>query len=235
MRVAIMQPYIFPYIGYFQLIHAVDTFVFYDDVDFIKRGWINRNRLLVNGEDHLFTIPCVKASQNRPINRIKVHKKGKWKRKLLATIKHNYTKALYFDQVFPIIKKILDQPPDYIGDLAIKSVEIIWEYLNMRDQKKWVKSSELSVSGELGKADRLIEITLRTGGTTYINAPGGKKLYDKSYFKDKGVSLNFIDNTFPPYQQFSSTFIPGLSIIDILMHNSIQEIQNNQISSYTLS
>ena len=231
-KVAIMQPYIFPYLGYFQLINAVDSFVFYDDVNFIKKGWVNRNRVLINESDKLFTIPCLKASQNKLINEIKVDYNKEYK-KLLKTIEQAYKKAPYFDVTFPIILRILNQEEELLSDKIIKSTILLCEYLDIRKTTFYKSSHDFSESIGVDKADRLIEITKSLNSQHYINPIGGQKLYSKEYFNDREVKLNFIKCDLPVYQQFSNDFIPGLSIIDVLMFNDVKSVKG-MLKQYTL-
>ena len=131
-RIAIMQPYIFPYIGYFQLVYATDVFVFYDDVNFINRGWINRNRILLNGKEQLFTIPCKDASQNKLIKDIEVLHDPKSMQKTLATIQAAYKKAPFFADVYPLMENIFGvQYEISISQLAIDSVISVCDYLGV--------------------------------------------------------------------------------------------------------
>lgn len=224
MRIAIMQPYIFPYIGYFQMVDAVETFVFYDDVHFIKKGWINKNRILLNGEDYTFTIPCVKISQNKLIAETEVASEGAEWSKLLKQIETSYRKAPHFKSVFPLIEKVLTPPCGSIADLAIRSVEDICSYLQM--ERKFVRSSVVSPHTKgIEKADRLIQITLEQGYTNYVNAPGGRAIYTPDYFAEKGVALYFIQpHSSIEYPQINSkNFVPWLSIIDVIMNCSVEE------------
>ena len=132
MSIAIMQPYIFPYLGYFQLINAVDDFVFYDDVHFIKRGWINRNQILVNGNEFLFSVPLIKASQNKLINEIEVKLDEKWLVQFYLTLEQNYVHAPYFKETFQLIKGVFSSEFITISDLAIASVKLVTEYLGLK-------------------------------------------------------------------------------------------------------
>ena len=225
MKLAIMQPYIFPYIGYFQLINTVDKFVFYDDVNYIKRGWINRNKLLINQEEKLFTIPVLKASQNKLINEIEIEIDEKWLQKFNTTLEQNYKKAPFFDSTYQLIQDIFSTNHKSIADLAIDSIIKISNHLELTTV--FEKSSfNYSDSKGLEKANRLINITKKNEATTYINPAGGKELYDKAYFKTAGVELLFIQNEITEYDQKIADFIGGLSIIDVLMFNSKKEIQN---------
>lgn len=227
-----MQPYIFPYLGYFQLIHATDTFVFYDDVNFIKRGWINRNRILVNGGNQLFTVPLKKASQNRLINEIELAIDAVWLKQFYKTIEHNYKKAPYFEQTYELIKSIFQEPHKNISELAIHSVITICDYLEMN--KNFVISSEKyhETKGQ-EKSERLINITKACNGTEYINPKGGKALYDKTVFESAGLALKFLESKPVEYLQFKNKFVPNLSIIDVLMFNSPEEI-NVMLKQYEL-
>lgn len=221
--IAIMQPYVFPYIGYFQLIDAVNTFVFYDDVHFIKKGWIHRNRVLMDGNDYFFTIPLQKASQNKRINEIKVLETEAWLENWYRTLYQCYAKAPNYITVMELIRHIMDGSYETISELAIKSVKNISSYIGLST------SFEVSSEGYPGtrgmeKADRLIAISKQSGKTIYINPMGGKELYEKSYFKEQGITLLFIENELVPYSQFKKGFVGGLSILDVLMFNSPKEI-----------
>ncbi len=232
MKIAIMQPYFFPYIGYFQLIHAVDKFVFYDDVNYIKGGWINRNNILVNNEKKFFTLSLVGASSFRLINEIKVD--NRFINKLLKTIKQAYTKAPYFDSVYPVIEKVFlsINEDSLISEVSALSVVNVSKYLGI---KTVFEFSSMTYSGSRGmdKAGRLIQICKDNNANEYINLSGGKKLYTKEYFIDKKINLQFIESKDIVYKQFKNEFIPWLSIIDVLMFNSVADI-NKMLGSYEL-
>jgi hypothetical protein len=222
-KIAIMQPYIFPYVGYFQMIAAVDLFVFYDDVNFIKKGWIHRNRILMNDRDLLFTIPCENVSQNKRINETKIAPEPTEIKKLLATIEMSYKKAPYYSQVMPLVKLALANPPAYIHELAINSVKIFAEYIGLQCQ---FKSSSGSYDNEdLKKADRLVDICRQEKIVDYINAVGGQEIYTKEYFHDRGIKLSFIKSKPVTYKQFGDNFVPWLSIIDVAMFNDVPAIR----------
>jgi len=231
-KIAIMQPYIFPYLGYFQLIEAVNTFVFYDDVNFIKRGWINRNRILLGGKEHMFTVPLIKASQNKLINETKVQKNSNWIAPFLTTLKQAYHKAAYYDDTMALVESIVNAPHVTIADLAINSVIKISDHIKLTRIFELSSIQYFDTKGE-SKADRLISITLKNGCNHYINPAGGIELYDKAYFLDKGVKLSFIENELVPYSQFNYDTFLGLSIIDILMFNSTEKIRE-MLKNYKL-
>lgn len=225
MSVAIMQPYIFPYLGYFQLVNAVDDFVFYDDVNFIKQGWINRNNILINNSKTLFTIPLKKASSFTEIKDTELHPQlfNKWKRKFLKSISQAYAKAPYFNEVYALVENVL-KSDGTIAELAGNSVIKTFEYLNIKKKFYW-SSKHFDQSKSLNRADRLIEICKNLKTDSYVNVKAGIELYDKSYFLEKGINLNFIENKLNEYPQLGYDFIPGLSIIDVLMFNTLEEVK----------
>ncbi len=233
MSIAIMQPYIFPYIGYFQLVYASKTFVFYDDVNFINRGWINRNRILLNGKDHVFTVSCKDASQNKLIKDIEVLNDAKALQKTVTTIATAYKKAPHFQAVMPIIEQVLQFREGLtIADMAIESVTAICNYLNV--ERVFKASSREYNNQELKKADRLIDICHVEGIEHYINAPGGKEIYTKEYFQEQRVKLDFLMSEKQEYAQFKNEFVPWLSIIDIVMFVDKKAILEHILPAYHL-
>lgn len=222
-RVAVMQPYVFPYLGYFQLIRAVDEFIFFDDVNFIKRGWINRNRIKgSDGSDQRFTIPLKDASQNRMIKEIQVNLDDRSRGKLLKSIDLAYRKAPNHGPVLSLINDVFNAPHESIADLAIVSVRMVHEYLGL--QQSFHRSSLLDPDKEVDGPLRVLDLSLKLGATQYINAPGGRDLYDSEDFAAKGVKLSFIESELPTYPQGRGEFIPGLSIIDVLMYNPLESV-----------
>ncbi len=224
-----MQPYVFPYLGYFQLINAVDTFVFYDDVNFIKRGWINRNKILCNNKDLLFTIPLAKASQNKIIKDVEILIDEYWISNFLKTLDQNYKKAPYFKETFQLVSSVFKLEYNSISELAIASIILISRYLEININFEVSSRKYFSTQGQ-EKSERLINIAKESGCENYINPIGGLELYNKTAFKKKGINLHFIKNELKPYKQFNNEFVNGLSIIDVLMFNSkieIKELINN--------
>jgi len=228
MRVAIMQPYLFPYIGYWQLLDAVDTFVIYDDVNFKKKSYINRNLMLVNGVSYQFTLELVKASQNKLINEIEI---GGNREKLLRTIEMSYRKSPYFTSVFPVLSESLGNSENnlarYIGD-SLKSVS---GYLDM--DVTFIYSSDICKNTNLSGQDRIIEIIKKMDANNYVNAIGGRSLYDADTFEKENISLHFVLSEITEYDQFGIKFVPNLSIIDVMMFNSIGGIKK-MLTRYVL-
>ncbi|WP_026997761.1 WbqC family protein [Flectobacillus major] len=224
MKLAIMQPYIFPYIGYFQLINAVDKFVIYDDVNFINRGWINRNRILVNGKDSLFTIPLKEASQNKLINEIEVNWDSNWKNKWLKTLEQSYKKAPYFEAILPLIQATLASEKLIFSEIIVENLQLICTYLGIGTQI--VPSSSIYQNTQLKAQERILDICLQEQANHYINPIGGMELYNKEVFAEKQIQLNFIKTQAIQYPQFKNEFVPWLSILDVLMFNSVEDIKS---------
>jgi hypothetical protein len=217
-RLSIMQPYVFPYIGYFHLIESTDEVVFYDDVNYIRRGWINRNRILVNNSDFL-------SSQNKLISEVKPLRDSQYKSKLLSQLKYSYSKAPYYKDVIKLIEKVMTENYSSIADLAINSIISVYRYLDK--DIIWTKSSiSFPETKGIDKADRLIQITKKKGYKNYVNSAGGKNIYDKNYFTKNGVKLQFIKSNSIEYRQFNNDFVPWLSIIDILMFNDKKSVED---------
>lgn len=230
MKLSIMQPYLLPYIGYFQLIKATDKFVVYDDVNFINKGWINRNNILVSGKAHLFTVPLTNASQNKLIHEVGISSEP-WQKKLLRTIQQSYQKAPFYPAVFPILEKIITYPAQNISELASYSLVEILSYLNVKTEI--ILTSKIYGNESLKGQDRILDIVKKEGATTYINPIGGQELYDKVLFKNHGVDLFFIKSQPIQYPQFQHGFVPWLSIVDVIMHNS-PSVTNELLDSYEL-
>lgn len=217
MKLAIMQPYLFPYLGYFQLIHAVDVFVVYDDVNFIKGGWINRNYILANGDRQLITMQLQGASPNKLINQIEVG----GRHKILQSLRHSYGKAPYFDVVYPVLEDILAQTEKNLAHFLDYQLRRICDHLGLRP--KWHISSSLDKDNGLRGQDKIVSICKELSATHYINVPGGKALYDKAEFAARGLQLSFIQPRAVNYRQLGSGFVPSLSIIDVMMFNDRQQ------------
>jgi len=214
MKLAIMQPYLFPYLGYFQLIRAVDAFVVYDDVNYIKGGWINRNFILAEGDKQLITLPLQGASPNQLINQVTV---GNRQNKLIETIRHRYGKAPQFSAVFALVENILRQHEKNLARFLDYQLRQICDYLGLHP--KWYVSSSLQKDNELRGQDKVLAICEELGATHYINVPGGKSLYDREAFAGRGTQLSFIQPKAVAYRQFGNEFTPNLSIIDVMMFN----------------
>lgn len=224
-KTAIMQPYFLPYIGYFQLICAADTFVVLDDVNFIMKGWINRNTILLNGNKHLFTIPLSKPSQNKLIQDTKLNFSSRNKNSFLKTIQLAYKKAPFFSGAYSLLENIILYEETDLTTFILHSLKTVLAYLSI--EKKICKSSEIEKDTSLKGQDKIIELCKKFNTETYINPIGGMTLYQQEKFDSAGINLRFIQTDFDNirYKQFKNEFINGLSFIDILMFNSVPDIQ----------
>jgi hypothetical protein len=230
-RVAIMQPYFVPYLGYFQLIAAAGTFVVYDDVHYIQRGWINRNRVLNQGNVHYVTIPLMKASQNKRICELSIAQTGQWQKKTLHTLRSAYGRAPHFSEVFPICEAIVACPAVGLVDFLEHSLSRLCSVLGIAT--RFVKSSELALQAphlaatdQLRGATRIAAFCKHLGATSYINPIGGTELYSSDDFLRDGMELLFLKSTPPEYRQQGATHVPSLSIIDVLMFNGIEQTRH---------
>ena len=222
MKLGIMQPYFFPYIGYWQLINAVDKYVIYDDVNFIKGGWINRNKILMNNEGKMINLQMKGASSNKLINEVEVAGDMVYNKKLLKTIESCYKKAPHFDDVYPILKKIINNEERNLAKWLEYSIREISRYLCMNTEI--IMSSSIKKNNNLKGQDKVIEICKLTNATEYYNAIGGMELYSYETFRKNEINLKFVKTQLIEYKQFNNEMIHNLSIIDVLMFNSVDKI-----------
>lgn len=209
-----MQPYLFPYLGYFQLVKYCDEFVFYDDVQFIKGGYINRNNILANGQKQLFTIPVVKASSNRKINE---HHFSDNRGKFFKSIEQNYRKAPQFEAVMPILDKVLNTNETQVAVLCKDSILSVFNYLSIDINYRF--SSELDYNKSASASEKLFEICQLINTNRYCNMKSGKSLYSKKQFAERGIELSFLEMAALSYPQNKNEYVSHLSIIDVLMWN----------------
>ena len=226
MTLGIMQPYLFPYIGYFQLLAAVDRFVVYDDVTFIKQGWINRNRMLINGEAAFFTVPLTHKSsavtiRDTAISAAPEHER--WAEKLLKSFDNAYRRAPEFARTFPLLERVLTTTTSKVAELAVESIKAVAERLEIRTPL--VETSSAYGNADLHGEDRVIAICRSEQASRYINVSGGRELYSRDRFKAQGIELRFIEPHAITYAQFGGSFVPWLSIIDVLMFNPVERVR----------
>jgi WbqC-like protein family len=224
-KLAIMQPYFFPYLGYFQLVHAVDRFVMYDDVAFIKQGWVNRNRILINSQPSFVTVPLKQASSFRTIRDIEIDDSPQnrlWPARFLKSVDNAYRRAPQFERVFPLIESVLHMGATKIGELARASVRAVAKHIGL--DTEWVETSTRYGNANLAGQERLLAICRAEQATEYINASGGIELYSREEFARAGIALRFLASSSHEYRQFGAPFVPWLSIIDVLMFNTPAEV-----------
>lgn len=230
-KVGIMQPYLFPYIGYWQLINAVDEFVVLDDVNFIVRGWINRNNMLLNGNRHLFTFPVKNLSQNMLISEAEFGFAEKETKKFLSTVTAAYKKAPHYNEIFPVLEQILGYQNRNVPDFIVNSFSALLGYLGVK--KNILRSSQIRKDGSLTGENRILALCKALGATVYINPIGGTELYHRQIFKENNLELFFLQTLEFSYKQFGNEFIPNLSIIDVLMFNSADTVRE-MLLNYSL-
>jgi len=228
MQVASNQPYLFPYLGYWQLINWADAFVISDSMQYINKGYINRNSILLNGKSHRFTLEVQGVHEGTLINEVKV---GNNSRKICSTMTHAYKKAPNFNEVFPVIEELLHNQEKNLAKYIGHSIQTIAKLLGINTD--FIYLSELQGETDLKSQDRTIDICERMQATHYVNAIGGQQLYDKESFEQKGMKLSFIDSNPVEYKQYYNEFVPYLSIIDVLMFNSKDQIKD-LLTQYTL-
>lgn len=223
MKLAIMQPYFLPYIGYFQLMAAVDKFVILDDVHFINRGWINRNRLLLHGSPHMFTVPLRAASQNRRISDIDLVDESRWRERLIRTARQAYSRAPFFHKVFPMFERMVSFPPIHLKDYVLNALTEVRSYLDIHVEL--VKSSSDYHNSELKGWRRIVDICRKENADIYINPIGGTDLYSREEFQRVGINLYFLQSRQITYSQGDRPYVPWLSILDVLMFNDVATVQ----------
>ena len=216
-----MQPYFFPYIGYWQLMNAVDRYVIFDDVNYIKKCWINRNRILVNGQPVYFNLPILDASQNKLIMDTRVNPDPKLKEKNLFTIKCTYKRAPFFCEIYPIIENVIRCEEESLSRYLFHSICTIARALDIKCE--FHISSTIEKDESLKGEDKVLAICEKLDATDYYNPIGGTELYHDEKFRDHGMELRFMQTDHIEYQQFrkDDPFVPNLSIIDVLMFNGI--------------
>lgn len=227
--IGVMQPYFLPYIGYFQLMNLVDEFVIYDNIQYTKKGWINRNRMLSNGKDVYFTIPLQKGSDYLDVRERELSDTFPQEREsTLRRIKESYKKTPEFQKAYPVIEKCFMNDEKNLFKFILFSLNQLRDYLGI--SANLVVSSEISMNHNLKSEDRVIEICKKRGASRYINPIGGVELYDKSRFKDQGIELSFLRANNIQYSQGNIEFVPFLSILDVIMFNDTKVISKHLLN-----
>ncbi len=225
MKIAIMQPYLFPYIGYYQLMNAVDEFVIYDNIKYTKKGWINRNRILVNKKEVLITVPLKGAPDYLDIRDRSIAVTWREERlTLINKIKESYRNAPQFKEVFPIINAAILFEETNLYKFLNNSLHIIKDYLEI--ETRLIVSSEIRIDHELKAEEKVLAICKTKKANMYFNSIGGMTLYNKDTFNREKIDLFFLKSKEIKYQQFANDFVPWLSIIDVMMFNSRDEVRS---------
>lgn len=227
MKIAIMQPYLFPYIGYFSLIKNTDYFVFFDTPQYIRHGWINRNRILgANGKDIYFTVPIEKTHREAAIKDVKISYRDNWKEKWMGQLSIYKKRAPYYKNVIDLIDDVLENSGEYISELAIDSVVKTCEYLGMNMDYSIYSKMDMPDFAVKEPDEWALYITKYMGYDTYINPPGGKTFFEPEKYKNENIELQFLTQEIRKYNQRVKEFVPGLSIVDVMMFCSPEEIRD---------
>jgi len=248
------QPYFLPHLAYYQVISAVDKYIIYSNINFIRHGWISRNRILMlNKGPSFFIVPLLHQSCNRKINEIRIDQSYNWQRKILKSVSWNYRKAPYFDETFPLIESVINHETDLIWELAAESTIRIASYLDIKTEIQTDNSPyaeldlklesnnyrdeeifrNLGIHGYEKKVIRIIYIALTEKADIFIDSIGGRELYDPCIFRKHGIDFRFLNMNPVSYKQLSADFYPSLSIIDTLM-NCGKEKTKELLKEYTL-
>jgi hypothetical protein len=231
MKIAIMQPYFLPYIGYYQLIGAVDLFIVYDNIKYTKKGWINRNRMLVNGADVMFSLPLKKDSDALDIRERELAVDFD-RAKLLNQWRGAYSAAPFFKGTFPLLEEIVGFQGPNLFSYLFNSLRLTCEHLGLKTSFKI--SSEIPIDHSLKKQDKVLALCQATSAKKYINAIGGLELYDSDVFAARGIEFKALRTRPFPYEQFGQAHVPYLSIVDLLMFNSVSKLHEIIAGNYDL-
>lgn len=231
MKVGIMQPYFLPYLGYWQLMNLVDVYVILDDVNYINRGWIERNRILINDEPHYINVPVFGKSQNKLINELIVNHDVNEIEKNIRKVELAYKKSISYDKIMPMFEQIIQNKEEHLHAFIKNSLLVISEHLDIHC--KFLYSSEIDTSKKYKGKDRIIEICKILGATDYFNSIGGQALYNKEEFCNNGISLKFLKMDDIIYHQGTGKFVPYLSILDVLMNCSYDDVLK-MLNKYSL-
>jgi hypothetical protein len=231
MKLAIMQPYFLPYLGYWQLLASVDTFILYDNIKYTKKGWINRNRMLLNGKDEMFSLPLKKDSDYLDVRDRELA--GDFNPdKLLNQFRGAYLRAPHFQETYPLLEQILRYEDRNLFRFIHHSIVRICERLDIAT--RIVISSEIRIDPDLKGQDKVLALCEAVGAKVYINAIGGQELYSREVFGSRGIELKFIHSKPIEYVQFGNEFIPWLSILDVMMFNANDVLQKYIATYYEL-
>lgn len=234
-KLGIMQPYFFPYIGYFQLIHATDRYIFFDTPQYERRSWMNRNRIInLNEGSTYITVPVIKAPQQTALTDIVINNNSDWRNKIYRQLEVYKKIAPYYNEVIDFVHSVLDKADTSLAELNVHSVVDTCRYIGLDIDWDIFSQMNLEIPTDCAPDEWALEITKATNADEYINAPGGARFFDRSNYETEGIKLQFIQPEIIPYNQRIGRFEPCLSIIDVMMYNSPEEIFN-MLAHYAFS
>lgn len=233
--VAAHQTYFFPYIGYFTVMNSCDNFVHVDSFQFEKQSWMQRNRVLSpNKEWEYISVPVLKHHRHTPTNEVEINYDGKWEAKIMRQLAYYKKHAPFYKGVIGLVENLFSKKYDNIAELNMRSTDLVLDYLNMKKNIKCFSNLDMVPKEDMKADDWGLEITKYiVGNGTYHNAPDGAKFYDADKYRENGVEIKFLKNNLSEYEQIKGKdFVPGLSILDVMMFNSVEEI-NDMLLDYT--
>jgi hypothetical protein len=233
---AIMQPYFMPYLGYFSLLKHTNHFILLDEVQFIRHGWIERNRILKqNGDWQYIKVPLIKHSRDTLIKDIKIDNTKDWQNKLLAQLQHYKKKAPYYNAVIEVLNEIFINEFKDITHLNKYALSTICNYLDINCTINIFSEMALKIEPVHEADEWALNICKALGDIKeYWNPPGGQSIFNKEKYDRQNIKLRFQSIKITEYRQLTNSFEPGLSIIDVMMFNSIDEI-NNMLDNYVIN
>lgn len=228
MRVAAMQPYFLPYLGYFSLIAATDRFVVFDPVQYIRRGWVNRNRILKPAlrDPQFITVPVAKHTRDTAISQIQIARQSDWKKRIRAQVHHYRKKAPYFEQATAILNRCLEHETDGLAEFNVQCLQVVCDALQVDFHPVWFDELGCESHPPAHPGQWAVRVSQALGATSYVNPEGGREIFRPQEFHNIDVQLQFLSNQLRPYHQRNEEFIQGLSILDVLMFNSLQQTRS---------
>lgn len=236
MKIGIMQPYFFPYIGYFSLIKNTDKFILFDPVQFIRHGWIERNRVLKPqlGWQYI-AVPLVKHELSTAIKDVRINNSEDWKNRLLAQLQHYKKKSPFYKQTIEVVQKGLDIETDSIVQLNYLTLKAVCDYLEIPFDCEIFSEMNLEIEQVNAPDEWALNICKALGYKEYWNPPGGMEFFDPKKYEEAGIDLKFQKVNVQPYPQRRGpeNIETGLSIIDVMMFNS-PEVIKDMLDDYEL-
>ena len=235
MKLAVMQPYLLPHIGYFALIDYADEWIFFDDVQYIRRGWVNRNRILKpTGDWQYITVPVQKHSRETPIKDVLVSRGGDWRKRILGQLEHYRKNAVNFEVVRDFLCEAFENDSLTISELDVHLTRKTLEYLGIPFRYRIFSELDLQLGEVQDPGDWALEISKALGASEYVNPPGGRAIFDGERFRAANIELKYLTARPVEYRQGRREFVPGLSILDVMMFNSVETIRS-MLSDFELS
>jgi hypothetical protein len=220
MKLAIMQPYFFPYLGYYSLIKKSDQFILFDTVQFIRRGWIERNRILkpVEGWQYV-AVPLIKKELSTIICEMEIRNNEDWRGKLILQLAHYKKKAPFYRETLSVIQDAINMDTNSIVKLNENILKKTCEYFNIPLNISIFSEMNIEIEEVTHPGEWALNITKALNGKDYINPTGGVEIFKREQFTNADIKLNFLGNNLSSYNQHRSVFERGLSIIDVMMFN----------------